>query len=199
MHRKAGFTLIELLLVLVIIGVMAAISVPSFVRSMQGNRLRAAARTVAAAGRYARSMAVLHQRPVAVTFALDGHRIVVDLEHARLSLATGDPVVDGFATTMAEGAGPAGTPATKMPASETGGNDPVIRIERLLEGVRIVDVDSDVLDRRRRAAEAAGEVAEIVYGTNGRCKPHRIVIEDSEGLQFVVDVDLLGSVEIRDR
>ena len=65
-----GFTLIELLLVLVIMGIIAAVTVPSVARSMRGNRLRSAARTVVMAGRYARSMAVLHQHEMKVSFDL---------------------------------------------------------------------------------------------------------------------------------
>ena len=58
---KRAFTLIEVLLVVAIIGVVTAVSTPYFVRSIRGNRLRVAARTVVMAGRYARSMAVLRQ------------------------------------------------------------------------------------------------------------------------------------------
>ena len=67
-RNQVGFTLVELLLVLVIIGVVTAVTIPNVVRSIKGNRLRTAARTVVKAGRYARSMAVLRQRELKVAF-----------------------------------------------------------------------------------------------------------------------------------
>jgi type IV fimbrial biogenesis protein FimT len=66
-----AFTLIEVLLVMAILGVVAAVTTPYMVRSIRGNRLRTAARDVVMAGRYARSMAVVRQQEMTLTFNID--------------------------------------------------------------------------------------------------------------------------------
>ena len=60
-RRHSGFSLVELLMVVAIIAIITAITIPQLVASTRGNRLRAATRLVVMAGRYARSMAVLRQ------------------------------------------------------------------------------------------------------------------------------------------
>lgn len=83
-NARGGFTLVELLLVLVLLGVIVGISMPYFVHSIRGNRLRVAGRTLVTVSRYARSMAVLKQAEVALTFDLDSGKIDVVSSNAEL-------------------------------------------------------------------------------------------------------------------
>ena len=69
---RRGFTLVELLVVLVIIGVMAAMIVPAFSSGSDAARVRTASRGVMQLSRYARTMALLHQTPVDVVFTAGG-------------------------------------------------------------------------------------------------------------------------------
>jgi prepilin-type N-terminal cleavage/methylation domain-containing protein len=70
-RRFAGFTTIEVMIVVAIIGVFAALAIPSW-RAYQANlRLRAAARTVANAFSYARSHALATGNRHVVVFAVD--------------------------------------------------------------------------------------------------------------------------------
>src|SRR5262245_62430439 len=74
---EGGFTLLELLVVLAILGLTVALAVPVFNRVMPGLELKAAARTVAAAMREARGIAVSSNREVAVTIDVSSHTLEI--------------------------------------------------------------------------------------------------------------------------
>jgi len=88
-----AFTLIEVLLVIVVMGIAVAIAMPSFVRSIQGQRLSSAARTLTTVARYARSMAVLKQSDLGLTFNLANGQ--VDLVSSNTSLPSFSRAVNG--------------------------------------------------------------------------------------------------------
>ena len=81
--RKLGFTLVEVMLVVAIIGIVSVVTFPSIARSIPEIRLRAAVRTVVKAGRYARSMAVLKQKEMKVTFNLESAEVLVGKDLTR--------------------------------------------------------------------------------------------------------------------
>lgn len=81
-REAPGFTLFELLLVLVIVGLAAAVAVPRWVAAMPGVQLRTAARETAAFLRYAGQRAVAEQRV---------YRSVVSPAQHRLSMEAVDP------------------------------------------------------------------------------------------------------------
>ena len=68
--RVAGFTMLELLVVIVLIGVLAAISPPIFSNGVSAAEHRALARSVAQTLRFARSEAVANRTDVGVEFNL---------------------------------------------------------------------------------------------------------------------------------
>src|ERR1035437_8985461 len=89
---SSAFTLVELLMVIVVMGIVVAIAMPSFVRSIQGQRLSAAARTVTTVARYARSMAVLKQSDLFLTFNLANGQL--DLVSSNAALPSFSRVID---------------------------------------------------------------------------------------------------------
>ncbi|HHU14401.1 MAG: prepilin-type N-terminal cleavage/methylation domain-containing protein [Kiritimatiellae bacterium] len=71
-RRPGGFTLVELLVVMVIIGVMALVILPSFGTGSDIARIKTASRGVMQMTRYARTMAVLYQTPMDLVITSSG-------------------------------------------------------------------------------------------------------------------------------
>ncbi len=72
---SAGFTLFELLVVLVLLSILTAITVPSFGRGMALGKLQTSGREVAAAIRLARARALQEQQPFILGFDLENNQI----------------------------------------------------------------------------------------------------------------------------
>lgn len=69
--RHAGFTMLELIVVIVLVGILAALSSPLFSSGVSAAEHRAAARAVAQALRFARSEAIANRTDVGVEFNLE--------------------------------------------------------------------------------------------------------------------------------
>jgi prepilin-type N-terminal cleavage/methylation domain-containing protein len=69
MRRRRGFTFIEITFVILIIGMLMAISLPRMKGTLINVRLKSGARSVTALLRYARNAAVLRGLPCSVCFA----------------------------------------------------------------------------------------------------------------------------------
>ena len=179
MHaRRRAFTLIEVLLVLAIMAVTTLIAVPSFIHSIRGNRLRTAARTVAMAGRYARSMALLRQADMVLE---------INLDKAGVSVR---PLV-----TASRPASQPGPEAGAEPVEGTAPDEATPRAEstdtiaRELDQVRIAEVTM----RETGGVTFREGSCPVLYRSNGLCSPYRVTIKDENGAGVVLDVDALAS------
>ena len=95
--RRAAFTLVELLLVILILGVMLVIAIPSATAILEGTSSGASLRVVMQMGRYTRSMALLHQTPCDLVVNLDKRTLSTELAETTPSApATSDDDTEDF-------------------------------------------------------------------------------------------------------
>ena len=84
--RITGVTLLELLVVLAILGLMAALVLPTFGSGVSTTELRSSARQLAAGLRAARSEAVAQRRETFLALDLEGRRFKVDRDPKEYAL-----------------------------------------------------------------------------------------------------------------
>ena len=189
--RRHAYTLIELLLVLTIMLIAAGMAIPMFVHSLEGTRLRSAAKSVATTHRYARGMAVLNQAEVAVVFDTETSTIrVLRIDRPPSTPANPeDPFASGalqdrgFLSSMKE---------EKQPQDESA---PAYSTESLLERR---------LDPRISIQNVTGVPAPqqykkqfwVVYQPNGMTESYAVLLAEDRGDQTSVKIEgITGQVE----
>jgi prepilin-type N-terminal cleavage/methylation domain-containing protein len=215
---RRGFTLVELLVVIVIIGVMVMMIAPSFSAGSDAARVRTASRGVMQMSKYARTMALLHQTPVELSFTSEGA-----LSVAPVGGGGGESLVSekAFAVTNSAEAAAAkeAADAEAQAAAEggSGGSSFVmadVAVDKKYEQISFVfegytdTLDSDRKSRSSRAEARAGEDEpgeggqsfRVRYKSNGTCRPYRVRVAaaGTESVAMTVVVDMLGSAKVEE-
>jgi len=226
-RRPCGFTLVELLVVIVIIGVMIAVIGPTFSTGSDTARVKTASRGVMQMSRYARTMALLHQKPVDLVYTSSGglrvEEVAVGGEGLVSAAAFGSTNMAADAEAAAERAGKEDGPVEPGKADEgaSGGSSYVmadLNIEKTFEQVVFhFEGYSDTMDdgrsrksvSTRRDAEREQEegqegedvrVFKVRYKSNGTCRPYtvRVEAEGNESSAVRVVVDVLGAAKVEE-
>ncbi len=168
-RRRAAFTLIEILLVVAISLIAAGIAVPALMRTLRGERLRAAARAVATSHRLARATAALRAEEVELRLEPAARRGAV-LRRA----ASPTPAA-------------ANTDAPEIPAPNGSASPPpgaaIEAFREWTDDVRLLKIEVE------DAAFEDGETRSIRYAPGGRCVNYTAHFEDARGDRAVVRVD----------
>lgn len=217
---KRGFTLIELLIVLVIFGIMAALVTTNIAGGSEAAHVRSAARGFVQLSRYARTMAVLHQKPMQFSFTESGQLKVTPngTDMSKNSLVS----AKAFSTTNTLADAEAAEAAALEKSESTGGigySMADIATEQKYEQVKITfagyeDVIDDGWHSRMRIAfqtddnsvtndlEEVSSQTQILYRSNGTCRPYRVQItgdgEGVDGFTLNIIIDRLGVAKIEE-
>lgn len=193
-RRRAAFTLLEILVVVVIAGLIAAVAVPGFARAMRGAEIRTAARTMTMAHKYARNLAVLRQKPMALLIDSVAREVeVVALEDRNAAGRQGfldsrerraEAALIGDGAAPSDGTTPAGEAAPSI-ASEF--------VRPLGKEITVEEFASDNDD----AAGGYKGVYWVSYYPNGMSDGFRIAFRDPAGRSVVVKTEgISGSATV---
>ncbi|MBM4154039.1 MAG: prepilin-type N-terminal cleavage/methylation domain-containing protein [Lentisphaerae bacterium] len=185
---RRGFTLMELLLVVVISLLAMSMAIPLFGQASRSNKLRVSARTIVAAHRYARGMAVLRQADMVLLLdQSDGRVQVVRLQREGDEADATNEVEEA----TSEARFLLGSREEETVAAPTNSVDAELH-RTLPEGVLIAEIDVDPMQRHETAAW-------VDYMPNGMCDPFEVTVADDKGRRIVVRVNgATGKAEVLD-
>ena len=242
--KRRGFTLIELLVVVAIIAVMlstAALSVGSGTASV---RMKNAVRSVWHLSGYARTMALLRQHAVVVTYSevWEGDSFVKSKIEVKAGSESTTPEVEASSNAARSIFDPDAEPPAIEPVSEEDSAESAVaegieesahefpdvhvkvellgedgesangkkksisvfsNVDYLLGRGKKPEEDAKPKDSRSAADEDAPEQetrepVSIVFETNGRCEPHRILVwkdGQDESKATILEVDRFGTIK----
>lgn len=213
---RHGFTLLELLVVIVILGVLAAVIVPQFGGSGERTKLVVAARSLVQATRYARSMAMLHQSETELRVSPSSGLVEVRAHGAAAATpvpaAAPEPTVSFGDDDDADGEDGGGDDVSVIKSDEHI-NDAASRLFDTgidvqfpndgvtFEFVEYTDSSGDDTDKSKGAEtdeDGNAPPFSIVFQNNGLCRPCRIKAMTESGDALVVSIDAIGRARIEE-
>lgn len=194
---QRGFTLVELLLVIGIFMLITGIVVPMFVTSFAGAKLRTSVRAVAMTHRYARNLAILRQRPVAMVVNTQSNTLEVVLLTGRESEDLTELTMPADENAVIQ-ENPENIPAEvdlTMTNSDTALPDvtTVELLKALDPGIAIESFES-----QRPKSEDQNSPNVIVYYPSGLCDGFTVRLRDERERNAEIAADpLTGQVDVK--
>ena len=194
---QRGFTLIELLLVVTIFVLISGMVAPMFVSSFAGAKLRTSVRSVAMAHKYARNMAVLRQRPVALVVNTAHNSLEVVFLTGResenfseLAAVIADDDADGIPDAMTTTNLVDGSTNAEGQVEDKATTDML----RVLEpGITIANFDT-----QRPPGDDPNAPTFVVYSPSGLCDGFTMRLQDERGHTAEITADqLTGQMDVQ--
>jgi len=177
---RRGFTLLEILLVLLVISIAAFAVIPTVVESMNGSSVRQAMRDMVSLHHYARSRAILDQRPMLILYDQDTQVLELLQLPPRVQTSTADWLEPPMQPS---------DPLTLPGDEEAGAIVPILK-RPLPKSVQLIEVED---------LPQENNVWFAVYAPSGMCDPHRVRFQDQqERIHEVFVQGFTGDVRIGD-
>lgn len=190
--KRQAFTLIEMLVVVAIIGICVAVTIPSFVEAQRGAALRGASQKIIMTAKYARSMSILKQVDMA---------LLVDKGAAQIELVTltQPPGSDDQSKFIDQRATRALNPEESSSDSAAGLSDtnnvpppPVIKSEL------VRDLDAGITVKELEVMSEQGgrdrDVSWVFFSRNGTSSGFKILIEDQRANACEIEMDAISGL-----
>ena len=209
---SSGFTLIELIMVIVILGIVAAVLVPQLNVGTEGAKLVTAARSVVQASRYARAMALLHQAEVEVCVNPASGTVEVKARGGEggsslppeIPSVEPEPSETGDEEFLSEDDLPAANTNVAAQAASAQSFADEINVKFENEGMTFEflgytdNVDEEALKPPETDGEGRPLPFTLVFHSNGTCRPFKVRALTEEGDHLVVAVDMFGKAKIEE-
>jgi type II secretion system protein H len=216
--QRSGFTLIELLVVITIFGVMVAIIGISISASSTTTQVRSAARGFVQLSRYARTMAVLHQKPMLFSFSESGLLSVTPRDGGGQNYSLVSSRSFASTNTLADQEEAERAESAAREEMEGGQSESMsdIQLERSCEQVKFVFKEyADTIedgwyartpisappsaDTVTNTVDVSSSRHQIIYRSNGTCRPYRVEVsslDEDKPYTLNITIDRLGVASI---
>ena len=210
---SSGFTLLELLMVIVILGIGAAVLVPQLNAGAARTRLVMAARSIVQSTRYARAMALQHQAEVEVVVSPSSGDVEVRAHSsgamadilrslAEEGHAEEEPAPDETFDSLGDETVVSTNVSAEVATAQSFADEINVKFENkdiTFEFLGYTDnVDNDETSPAETDEKGSQPPFTLVFRSNGTCRPFKVRALTEEGDYLDVTVDMIGKAKIEE-